>query len=64
MIYDINDICQYGCLKKPQDIKNPASDCKFLYSLILNYKMQVFKKCHFFSIIFENLLYIGFWTSK
>ena len=64
MTHDINDICQYRCPKKPQDINNPASECKFIYNLILNYKMQLFKKWHFLSIIFENPLYIGFRTSE
>ena len=64
MAYGINNICQYGCLKKPQDITNPASECKFINNLILNYKMHFFKKWHFLSIISENPMYIGFWTSE
>jgi hypothetical protein len=64
MTYYINDICQYGCLKKPQVISNPASECKLIYKILINYKMHFFKKWHFLSIIFENPLYIGFRTSK
>ena len=55
MTHDINDICQYGCLKKPQAINNPASECKFIYNLILNYIMKFFRKWHFLSIILEIL---------
>ena len=64
MAHDNNDICQYWCLKKPQDINNRASECKFMYNLILNYKMQFFKLWHFLSTIFEKPLYIGFRTSE
>jgi hypothetical protein len=34
MTYDILDICQIGCLKKPQDLSNQASNCKSIYNLI------------------------------
>jgi hypothetical protein len=43
MTHDINDICKYGCLKKPQDVNNPAYKYKFIYNLISNYKMQFSK---------------------
>ena len=42
MTYEINDICQYGCPKKPQDINNPVSKCYFINNFILDYKMPFF----------------------
>ena len=64
MTYEINDICQYGCPKKPQDINNPVSKCYFINNFILDYKMPFFLKWHFFAIFFENPLYIGIRTSE
>jgi hypothetical protein len=51
---DPADMC--GCLKKPHDISNPASECKFIYNHILNYKMKIF-----LSIIFENQSFV-YWN--
>jgi hypothetical protein len=59
MTLDINDLCQYGCLKDPPDINNSASECIFIYKHILNYKMQFFKTSHFLSIIFwKSFVYL------
>jgi hypothetical protein len=59
---DIHDICPYGCLKKPQDLSNQASNYKSIYNLILNSKFV--KNWNFPFINFENPLYIKYSISK
>jgi hypothetical protein len=51
-------------LKKPQDLSNQASNCKFINNIILNFKIKFKKKLHLPFINFENPLYIEYSISE